>query len=49
MGTVDLLSREGEIAIAKRIEAGQEAMISGLCESPLTLQAILDWLSLIHI
>ncbi len=43
MGTVDLLSREGEIAIAKRIEAGQEAMISGLCESPLTLQAILDW------
>ena len=43
MGTVDLLSREGEIAIAKRIEAGQEAMISGLCESPLTLQAILRW------
>ena len=43
MGTVDLLSREGEIAIAKRIEAGQEAMISGLCESPLTLRAILDW------
>ena len=43
MGTVDLLSREGEIAIAKRIEAGQEAMISGLCESPLTLKAILDW------
>ena len=43
MGTVDLLSREGEIAIAKRIEAGQEAMISGLCESPLTLQAILNW------
>ncbi len=43
MGTVDLLSREGEIAIAKRIEAGQEAMISGLCESPLTLQAILHW------
>ena len=42
MGTVDLLSREGEIAIAKRIEAGQEAMISGLCESPLTLKAILD-------
>ena len=36
MGTVDLLSREGEIAIAKRIEAGQDAMISGLCESPLT-------------
>ena len=43
MGTVDLLSREGEIAIAKRIEAGQDAMISGLCESPLTLKAILDW------
>jgi len=43
MGTVDLLSREGEIAIAKRIEAGQEAMISGLCESPLTLRAILNW------
>ena len=43
MGTVDLLSREGEIAIAKRIEAGQEAMISGLCESPLTLKAILLW------
>ena len=43
MGTVDLLSREGEIAIAKRIEAGQEAMISGLCESPLTLKSILDW------
>ena len=43
MGTGDLLSREGEIAIAKRIEAGQEAMISGLCESPLTLKAILQW------
>jgi len=43
MGTVDLLSREGEIAIAKRIEAGQEAMISGLCESPLTLKSILVW------
>ena len=43
MGTVDLLSREGEIAIAKRLEAGQEAMISWLCESPLTLKAILDW------
>ena len=43
MGTVDLLSREGEIAIAKRIEAGQEAMISGLCESPLTFQAITIW------
>ena len=43
MGTVDLLSREGEIAIAKRIEAGQDAMISGLCESPLTFQAITIW------
>ena len=43
MGGVELLSREGEIAIAKRIEAGQDAMISGLCESPLTLKAILDW------
>jgi RNA polymerase primary sigma factor len=40
MGTVELLSREGEIAIAKRIEAGREAMIAGLCESPLTFQAI---------
>src|SRR3984957_16740404 len=39
MGTVELLSREGEIAIAKRIEAGREAMIAGLCESPLTFQA----------
>jgi RNA polymerase primary sigma factor len=43
MGTVDLLSREGEIAIAKRIEAGREAMIAGLCESPLTFQAIIIW------
>jgi RNA polymerase primary sigma factor len=43
MGSVDLLSREGEIAIAKRIEAGKEAMISGLCESPLTFQAIIIW------
>src|SRR4051794_6995667 len=41
MGTVELLSREGEIAIAKRIEAGREAMIAGLCESPLTFQAII--------
>jgi Sigma-70 factor, region 1.1/Sigma-70 factor, region 1.2 len=40
MGSVELLSREGEIAIAKRIEAGREAMIAGLCESPLTFQAI---------
>ena len=43
MGTVELLSREGEIAIAKRIEAGREAMIQGLCESPLTFQAIIIW------
>jgi RNA polymerase primary sigma factor len=40
---VDLLSREGEIAIAKRIEAGRESMIAGLCESPLTFQAIIIW------
>jgi RNA polymerase primary sigma factor len=43
MGTVDLLTREGEIGIAKRIEAGREAMIAGLCESPLTFQAIIVW------
>jgi RNA polymerase primary sigma factor len=43
MDTVELLSREGEIAIAKRIEAGREAMIAGLCESPLTFQAIIIW------
>src|SRR6185437_11740077 len=43
MGTVELLSREGEVAIAKRIEAGREAMIAGLCESPLTFQAIIIW------
>src|SRR5579863_7114218 len=43
MGCVELLSREGEIAIAKRIEAGREAMIAGLCESPLTFQAIIIW------
>ena len=43
MGAVELLSREGEIAIAKRIEAGREAMIAGLCESPLTFQAIIIW------
>src|SRR5207237_9035773 len=43
MGTVELLSREGKIAIAKRIEAGREAMIAGLCESPLTFQAIIIW------
>ena len=43
MGSLQLLSREGEIAIAKRIEAGREAMIAGLCESPLTFQAIVIW------
>src|SRR5580765_7021029 len=43
LGSVELLSREGEIAIAKRIEAGREAMIAGLCESPLTFQAIIIW------
>src|SRR5690349_11804542 len=43
MGTVGLLSREGEIAVAKRIEAGREAMIAGLCESPLSFQAIIIW------
>src|SRR5256886_5831616 len=43
MGSIELLSREGEIAIAKRIEAGREAMIAGLCESPLTFQAIIIW------
>ena len=43
MGSVELLSREGEIAIAKRIEAGRETMISGLCESPLTFEAIIVW------
>ncbi len=43
MGSVELLSREGEIAIAKRIEAGREMMIGGICESPLTIQAILSW------
>ena len=48
MGSVELLSREGEIAIAKRIEAGRNTMIAGLCESPLTFQAI-TILSLIHI
>lgn len=45
MGSVELLSREGEIAIAKRIEAGRETMIAGLCESPLTFQAIIIWRS----
>src|SRR5256886_16087596 len=43
MGSIELLSCEGEIAIAKRIEAGREAMIAGLCESPLTFQAIIIW------
>src|ERR687893_1467451 len=43
MGSVELLSREGEIAIAKRIEAGREAMIAGLCESALTFEAIIIW------
>jgi RNA polymerase primary sigma factor len=43
MGSVELLSREGEVAIAKRIEAGREVMIAGLCESPLTFQAIIIW------
>ncbi|MFZ2868931.1 RNA polymerase sigma factor RpoD [Zavarzinia sp.] len=43
MGSVELLSREGEIAIAKRIEAGRETMIDGLCESPLTFQAMIGW------
>jgi RNA polymerase primary sigma factor len=43
MGSVELLSREGEIAIAKRIEAGRDEMIGGLCESPLTFSAIISW------
>ena len=43
MGTVELLSREGEIAIAKRIEAGRELMIGGICESPLTIKALIKW------
>ena len=43
MGSVELLSREGEIAIAKRIEAGREKMIGGICESPLTINAIVGW------
>jgi len=43
MGSVELLSREGEIAIAKRIEAGREMMIGGICESPLTIRAIIKW------
>ncbi len=43
MGSVELLSREGEIAIAKRIEAGRDMMIGGICESPLTIKAIVQW------
>ena len=43
MGSVELLSREGEIAIAKRIEAGRDKMIGGICESPLTITALLAW------
>ena len=43
MGSVELLSREGEIAIAKRIEAGREMMIRGICESPLTIRAVVGW------
>ncbi|WP_420403545.1 RNA polymerase sigma factor RpoD [Nisaea sp.] len=43
MGSVELLSREGEIAIAKRIEAGREMMIGGICESPLTIKALIQW------
>ncbi|RDD62728.1 RNA polymerase sigma factor RpoD [Ferruginivarius sediminum] len=43
MGSVELLSREGEIAIAKRIEAGREKMIGGICESPLTIKALMSW------
>jgi RNA polymerase primary sigma factor len=43
MGSVELLSREGEIAIAKRIEAGRDMMIGGICESPLTYRAIIEW------
>src|ERR1700693_2938159 len=43
MGSVELLSREGEIAIAKRIEAGREMMIGGICESPLTIAALVKW------
>ncbi|MEQ9640358.1 MAG: RNA polymerase sigma factor RpoD [Alphaproteobacteria bacterium] len=47
MGSVELLSREGEIAIAKRIEAGRETMINGICESPLTIRAIIEWRDLL--
>ena len=43
MGSVDLLTREGEIVSAKRIEAGRDMMIMGLCESPITFNAIIEW------
>src|SRR5262249_15363606 len=43
MGSVELLSREGEIAIAKRIEAGRDMMIGGICESPMTYRALITW------
>ena len=43
MGSVELLSREGEIAIAKRIEAGRERMIGAICESPMTIRSIINW------
>ena len=43
MGAVELLSREGEIAIAKRIEAGRERMIGAICESPMTIRSIINW------
>ena len=43
MGAVELLSREGEIAIAKRIEAGREKMIGAICESPMTIRSIINW------
>ncbi len=48
MGAVELLSREGEIAIAKRIEAGRDTMILGLCESPITFHAIIEWSNLLN-
>ncbi len=48
MGAVELLSREGEIAIAKRIEAGRDTMIWGLCESPITFNAIIEWSNLLN-
>ena len=48
MGAVELLSREGEIAIAKRIEAGRDTMIWGLCESPVTFNAIIEWSNMLN-